>query len=584
MPPKKKKQLRTMAIFDETKVAIYIRVSTHYQVDRESLPMQRSDLINYCKLMLSTDSYEVFEDAGYSAKNFERPDFQSMMRRVRMGEFSHILVWKIDRISRNLLDFAGMYAELKDLGVTFVSKNEQFDTSTAIGEAMLKIILIFAELERNMTSERVTATMMSRAAEGKWNGGRVPHGYNYDKETKTFSIDPEQSEAIRLMYSLYMEHRSLLAVSKELNRRGYTTRRGNPWNPVTIQTVLRNPFYYGTMRYNYRCEHTKDWSLRPESDWVVIDDHHPAIVSKDLWDEVGAILSSQARGQPGSGRSYNRGNVHIFAGLTTCGYCGNLMTATKDRARKNGWRPSIYLCAEKRRTQDCPNKYVSDITIGPFVLNYIANVIRAQNSFGVSTSIEALEKKLLRGEAMAEVASISRPGLDALYQQFRASVGKGDEFFSNPHIDTSDSATEREVLLSERKRYERALDRLKALYLYGDKETGIGEAEYFSERKVLTDKLEDIVHQIGKLDTSLHAANNLSDDEFIARASHFIMAQQLSNKRQINYTRFIQTVDAQIVKNFINSVCSNFCIKNGRIVSIRFKNGIEHQFSYKDEE
>ena len=88
-----------------------------------------------------------------------------------------MLVWKLDRISRNLLDFAAMYDELKRLGVTFVSKNEQFDTSSAMGEAMLKIILVFAELERKMTAERVTAVMISRAGNGQWNGGRIPFGY-----------------------------------------------------------------------------------------------------------------------------------------------------------------------------------------------------------------------------------------------------------------------------------------------------------------------------------------------------------------------------------------------------------------------
>ena len=124
---------------------------------------------------MNTDNYLIFEDPGYSAKNTDRPDFQRMMARVRTGEFTHILVWKIDRISRNLLDFAAMYQELKELGVTFVSKNEQFDTSTAIGEAMLKIILVFAELERHMTSERVTAAMLSRATNGKWNGGHRSH-------------------------------------------------------------------------------------------------------------------------------------------------------------------------------------------------------------------------------------------------------------------------------------------------------------------------------------------------------------------------------------------------------------------------
>ena len=119
------------------RVAIYVRVSTLYQVDKDSLPMQKNDLIAYAKLMLGTDDYVIFEDAGYSGKNTDRPKFQEMMSQMRNGAFTHLLVWKIDRISRNLLDFAAMYSELKDLGVTFVSKSEQFDTSTAMGEAML---------------------------------------------------------------------------------------------------------------------------------------------------------------------------------------------------------------------------------------------------------------------------------------------------------------------------------------------------------------------------------------------------------------------------------------------------------------
>ena len=136
----------------QARAAIYVRVSTLQQADKDSIPMQRQDLIAYAKLMLNTDDYVIFEDAGYSGKNTDRPQYQEMMSQIRNGAFTHLLVWKIDRISRNLLDFASMYAELKNLGVVFVSRNEQFDTGTAMGEAMLKIILVFAELERNMTS------------------------------------------------------------------------------------------------------------------------------------------------------------------------------------------------------------------------------------------------------------------------------------------------------------------------------------------------------------------------------------------------------------------------------------------------
>ncbi|WP_322020235.1 recombinase family protein [Clostridium butyricum] len=130
------------------KSAIYVRVSTSHQIDKDSLPLQRKDLINYSKLILGIGNYVVFEDAGYSGKNTDRPAFKDMFNRIKEGEFSHLLVWKIDRISRNLLDFCSMYDELKKYNCTFISKNEQFDTSSAMGEAMLKIILVFAELEK----------------------------------------------------------------------------------------------------------------------------------------------------------------------------------------------------------------------------------------------------------------------------------------------------------------------------------------------------------------------------------------------------------------------------------------------------
>ena len=123
------------------KAAIYIRVSTQWQVDKDSLQVQERELAAYADIVLGIKDYEVFKDGGYSGKNTDRPAYQLMMSKIRKKEFTHLLVWKIDRISRNLIDFTNMYHELRDLGVTFISKNEQFDTSSAIGEAMLKIIL-----------------------------------------------------------------------------------------------------------------------------------------------------------------------------------------------------------------------------------------------------------------------------------------------------------------------------------------------------------------------------------------------------------------------------------------------------------
>ena len=231
----------------EKKVAIYIRVSTTYQVDKDSLPMQRKDLTAYSSLVLGTENYEIFEDAGYSGKNTDRPSFQTMMSRIRKGEFTHVLVWKIDRISRNLLDFAEMFKELQKLRVTFVSKNEQFDTSSAMGEAMLKIILVFAELERNMTAERVTATMISRASSGIWNGGRIPYGYSYDKEKNVFSIREDEAAVCRLIRDNYLKTQSLLQTARIINQMGYKTRSGAEWSGTTVWKICESSWLRFTL-------------------------------------------------------------------------------------------------------------------------------------------------------------------------------------------------------------------------------------------------------------------------------------------------------------------------------------------------
>ena len=566
------------------KVAIYIRVSTQHQVGRVSLPVQREELSNYAKYALDIQSFEVFEDAGYSAKNTDRPAYQQMMARVRSGEFSHILVWKIDRISRNLLDFASMYKELKDLGVVFVSKNEQFDTSSAMGEAMLKIILVFAELERNMTSERVSAVMVSRANSGKWNGGKIPYGYHYDRETKEFTVNEEEAAVIHSMYDLYNSERSLLRVAKIVNERGIMTRKGKPWCPTTIAKMLNNPFYIGTYRYNRLDEYDpKRVTMKPEAEWITIEDHHPAIVTEEEQMRVKAILSSQQRNRPGANYTYQRKNIHIFAGMLTCGSCGSNMAATIDRARSDGWRPSIYICTRRRRFNDCQNKYISDVTLGPFVLNYIANMIRAGNSFGKTTSIETLQKKLLRGDTFNDVDHIGTPGLEELYNHLRSGIGFAE--YSPAAVVASESAneiSEKNVLLSEKHRLERALTRLKTLYLYS--EESMSESDFIIEQSKLSKSLEDVNDRLEAIEISAANATSITDDEFMAKASYFIMTQQLLDKRFVDYEKFIRRIDPQIVKEFLRSVVTNFCIKNGRIDSILFKNGIQHQFFYKTEE
>jgi len=560
------------------KAAIYIRVSTHWQIDKDSLKVQRRELIAYVELVLGITDYEVFEDPGYSAKNTDRPDYQAMMERIRTGEFTHLVVWKIDRISRNLLDFAYMYDELKHLGVTFVSKNEQFDTSTAIGEAMLKIILVFAELERNMTSERVTAVMLSRANNGQWNGGRVPYGYSWDKESGTFAVVEQEVKVANRMAELYEQYQSLLYVVKYMNDAGITTRNGKAWTPTAVRKILTNPWNIGHYVYNVHSG-GKGTEKRSEDEWITVEDHHPAILDERLFYRIKFLLTRNKRGGVPASKTYVRKNIHIFGGLLRCAKCGSNMIANQDRRRANGIRPSIYACGSRRRKQtSCTNKYISDMVLGPFVLNYVANIIRAAKSYDGSSDTELLSKKLLAGEAFSDVDSINEDALVELISAFNA-AGDAEEYRPQLALSGADGTiTEADTLKSRKNRIENALSRLNALYLYD--ENAMPEKDFVMQRADLSKQLEQINSRLSEIQGRGEDAE-VTSDSFIMKASYYIMANKLIEGGYIDYEKYIRAIDPAVPKSFLASVIDHIDADDGRVTAITFKNGIEHRFTYK---
>ena len=558
------------------KAALYVRVSTSYQADKDSLPMQRQELIAYAKLMFGIEDYVIFEDAGYSGKNTDRPEFQNMMRRVRAGEFTHLLCWKIDRVSRNLLDFASMYQELKDLGVTFVSKNEQFDTSTAIGEAMLKIILVFAELERNMTSERVTATMLSRAQNGLWNGGRVHYGYDYDKESKTHSINEHEALVVHKMADLYEEHKSLLVVSRILNEEGCRTRAGNEWSPVTICIILSNPFYTGRYRYN----HYKFPGVRIEKDpseWIVIPDHHPRILSDDQFEKINRILRTNSRLQRKPGQQHTSQTTHIFGGLLYCGTCGRQYVSTPSRMQASGYRPSKYACPNLRKKKSCNTKSVSDPVIGEFIINYVLNMMHARRDFSKIHNPSDLQDALLQGGTFENVDHIGKDGLDSCFSMFTATPLEGKRFRKPKTVNTIDPELKR--LRAEKRKTERALDRLMNMYLYDD--NPIGEKDFIIRKQALDDYLKEINESLGMIDRG-HGIETISDENFIKRASYFIMGKELADKDYIYFKKLAMDIDSEILRDFFHEIIDSIIMEGRNVREIVFKNGLSHIFFYKD--
>ena len=558
------------------KVAIYIRVSTAYQVDKDSLPMQRKDLTAYSELILGISDYVIFEDAGYSGKNTDRPAFQEMMSRIKQREFSHLLVWKIDRISRNLLDFSEMYSELKRLKVVFVSKNEKFDTSTAMGEAMLKIILVFAELERNMTAERVTATMISRANQGQWNGGRVPFGYDY--KDGVFTIREDEAIVCRMIADDYIKNKSLIHTARLVCSNGYKTRAGMDFSARAVWFILSSPFYAGIYRYN-RYKGTEHRTINDESEWVMVENHHPAIFTMEQYEKIHAILENNKRYNNTSDQKHMTKNVYVFGQICYCAKCGVKMTSTSGRVQADGYKTSIYHCPT-RRTKGCSNSSVNDLIIGEFVINYVSNIINAKKTFSTIISPEALQSVLLRGQTFKQVQNIDKTGLNALFDILGRF--KGDASFvmtSNNRRKRVKFDSEIVALKKDKERHERALKRLNDLFLYSDKP--MSEKDYITQKAEITERIDEIIRKLGIKTAS--EDEMLSDDDFIRKASHLLISSRLQDKQYIYYKNLARDVSPDILKEYINSIIDNIHLNDGHVSSITFKNGITHEFEYKKE-
>ena len=227
--------------------AIYARQSVD-RMDSISIESQ----IDFCKYEARGGEYRVFQDKGYSGKNTDRPNFQIMLEAIRRGEVKRVIVYKLDRISRSILDFATMMAEFQDNGVEFVSCTEKFDTSTPMGRAMFNICIVFAQLERETIQQRVTDAYISRSRKGFYMGGRVPYGYQLEtytidgKKTSRYTIVPEEAKIVKVIFSMYaVLQTSFGDIVHYLVDNGIPNARGkgHVWDRARISDMIKNPIY-----------------------------------------------------------------------------------------------------------------------------------------------------------------------------------------------------------------------------------------------------------------------------------------------------------------------------------------------------
>ncbi len=561
---------------DGRKVALYTRVSTGHQVDKESLPYQRQALTAYCEhvLHLPADRLEVYEDAGRSGKNTDRPAYQRLMKDIRSDQISHVVVYKIDRINRNLVDFSVMYETLKNHRVVFISMNEQFDTSSAMGEAMLKIILVFAELERKITSERVTDIMLDRARAGRWNGARVPYGWQWDAEAKIPVPDDTEAAILQQMYDMYDETHSTVKITQYLNSHGITVKRGaGKWTTKTVADVLRNPINKGDYRYNYR--ESAHGKKKPEDEVIYLEGVFYELISREQWDRVNAQMNLNGEARRKAGHQSTGQLVHVFSHKLICGDCGrHYQVQKRDTMRKNGFHPSIYICGGRHRYMGCNAQSISDVILGPFIFNYIANIIRVTERRVRAGSVQELEAALLNGPEFSGIAGIDSEGLQDMFSLI-CSRASGRSTYS-PKYTAGPAQADIRPAREEIEKCRRALERLNKAYLYSD--DGMSEREYLDMKNQIEKRRVDAENKI----KAASAPETASSEAFLASASSFLLAHKLRTSSHIDYSEFAPTVTHEILRDFVDLVIDNITVSDSRVASIKFKNGITHTFLYKE--
>jgi DNA invertase Pin-like site-specific DNA recombinase len=229
-------------------IAIYARQSI-YKADSISIETQIED----CKKELRLgERFNVYSDEGYSGKNTDRPQFQKLLEDIRKGEISKVICYKLDRVSRSVLDFSSLMEIFGQYKVDFVSRNEKFDTTTPMGRAMLHICIVFAQLERETIQQRVIDAYVDRSRKGFYMGGRVPFGFRKEdfviggKKTSHYVPIPEEIEILKLMYSLYAHPQvSVGDVVKRLVELGIKNPRDKKgcWDKTRVGDLMKNPIY-----------------------------------------------------------------------------------------------------------------------------------------------------------------------------------------------------------------------------------------------------------------------------------------------------------------------------------------------------
>ncbi len=309
------------------KVAVYARVSTQEQaVEGTSLEYQQEQLEKYCE----SQGWEIFQtyvDAGYTGKDDNRPGLKRLLTDAKSGLFDKVVVFRMDRLARNLRLLLEIEEKLKECGISFHSVKETFDTSTASGRHFLQMLGMISEWERETIIERTKAGRLQRYREGCWGPGRPPFGYAYDRKTKKLIINENHARIVRRIYEEYVKGRSMWGIANLLNTEHIPTRRnGKGWRNTSVRDVLIDSVYKGAQIVNVHQAHKGIPKELPET---AIHIQVPAIVGQSVWDLAQERRKNNKHLQPPKYTGW------LLQGLITCGFCGRGFKVEYDRNRRS---------------------------------------------------------------------------------------------------------------------------------------------------------------------------------------------------------------------------------------------------------
>ena len=352
--------------------AIYTRKSHEEGLEQEfnSLDAQRESAEAYIesqKLQGWRMLPDRYDDGGFSGGTMERPALQRLLAAVDAGSVDIIVVYKIDRLSRSLIDFMKMIEVFNEKGVSFVSVTQHFSTTDSTGRMMLNILMTFAQYEREVIAERIRDKVAAAKRRGKYCGGAAILGYDVDPEAKKLLVNQKEARIVRHIFKRFIQLGSAKKLCQELNEQGYRTkswtskkgrrREGGEWNTAHIYRLVNNRIYLGEVTH-------KDKSYPGE---------HEGIIDAKTWEKVRGILSEGRLDKIAIARTQT---IAPLRGVIRCGHCGCAMGPTY--SRKNGRHYTYYICEKdaKRAVSTCPLKRLPAGDIEQAVIEQLGAIFR----------------------------------------------------------------------------------------------------------------------------------------------------------------------------------------------------------------